>query len=447
MTRGLTILLLAMALAGAGCQWTSRFGSARDPFGPKAACALPPDSSKEEIVAYLNRNVLGEDGQPGLRGWKTENAKIRMHGLSADASLQVAAPRSLRLKVLQPLSNAAMLDVGSNPDLFWVWSKQAPEKVVLTCRHDEIAETATHLEMPLPVQPEWLMEVLGVMPLDPNEFRMEREGHGSPLVKLISECHGPTGEPMHRIIQVNACHGLVTLHELRNAEGRVIASASFSSHYRDPEARVVLVKQIRLELPQEKILLTLMLDRIQVNPPVTDDSVVFMTPQIPGHRMVNLAEVARSHRGQPSTQPPTQYADAADDFARAPRSGATPSSGQLEAPAWPPGSGAALPAGRPALGFEPDDSDATYAPQFTPPGDNFELPAAEGDSNFRPASKSFRGQSPESNVRAASPEQPGFWTRLKNVFTSTPASAAAPPAGYSSEASRSSWGRPRLGQE
>jgi hypothetical protein len=289
-----------MVLGAFGCQWTSRFGAARDPFGPKSACALPPESTKEEIVAYLNKNVLAEEGQPGLRGWKTDSAKIRMHGFSASATLQVEAPRNLRLRVSQPLSNTAMLDIGSNADQFWVWSKDSKERVVLTCHHKDIAATAAHLELPLPVQPEWLMEVLGVVPLDPNEFRMEREIKGSPFIKLIADCHGPTGEPMQRIIQVNACHGLVTLHELRNAEGKVIASASFQGHYHDPDTKLVLVKQIRLELPQDKMLLTLELDRIQVNPAVTQDSMVFALPQMPGHSTIDLAEVARRNRGGPT---------------------------------------------------------------------------------------------------------------------------------------------------
>lgn len=434
MSKGLQILILATVLGATGCHWASRFGSTRDPFGPKSACAMPPESTKEEIVAYLNKNVLAEEGQPGLRGWKTESAKIRMHGLSADASLQVAAPRNLRLKVLQPLSNSAMLDVGSNSEQFWVWSKDAPERVVLTCRHDDITETAAHLQMPLPVQPEWLMEVLGVVPLDPNEFRMERETKGSPFVKLVSDCHGPTGEPMQRIIQVNACHGLVTLHELRNAEGKVIASASFTGHYHDPETRLVLVKQIRLELPQEKILLTLMLDRIQVNPPVTDESVVFTTPQIPGHRMIDLAEVARSQRGGPQ-----QYVDASAELS-APDRTAT-GQNHLEAPAWPPGSPPA--SGRaPELGFEQEpEGNESAAPQFEPPGGNFELPQSASEPAIRP---SFRGQSPD---RAQPREKPGFWTRLKAAFTPDRGSAAEPPAGYSPAASRSSWGPPRLGLE
>ncbi|HVJ86802.1 MAG TPA: hypothetical protein VM452_14215, partial [Caulifigura sp.] len=297
MTRGLQILILATALLAPGCNWLNRFGSTRDPFGPKAACALPPESTKEEIVAYLNKNILAEEGKPGLRGWKSESAKIQMQGFSVGATLQVEAPRNFRLRVSQPLSNTAMLDIGSNSEHFWVWDKNAPERVVMTCRHDDIASTAASLQMPFPVQPEWLMEVLGVVPLDPSEFRLERESKGSPFVKLISECRGPAGEPMQRVIQVNACHGLVMLHELRNAEGKVIASASFSGHYHDPETKLVLVKQIRLELPQDKMLLVLKLDGIRVNPSVTDGDVVFTLPQLPGHKTIDLAELARSHRG------------------------------------------------------------------------------------------------------------------------------------------------------
>jgi len=445
MFKGLQILILATALGATGCQWASRFGATRDPFGPKSACALPPESTKEEIVAYLNKNVLAEEGQPGLRGWKSDSAKVRMHGISASATLQVEAPRNFRMRVLQPLSNTAMLDIGSNSDGFWVWDKNAPERVVLTCRHSDIASTAAHLEMPFPVQPEWLMEVFGVVPLDPNEFRMERDVKGSPLVKLISDCRGPTGEPMQRVIQVDACHGLMTLHELRNAEGKVIASASFMRHYHDPETKLVLVKQIRIELPQDKMLLTLELDRIQVNPPVTEESVVFSVPQLPGHRTIDLAEVARSQRGGP----PQQFADASDELSAPDRAGATPATAppKPEAPEWPPRETLPASGQAPALRFEPEPEGESAAPQFEPPGGQFEMPNSAAESEFRPAGQSVRGQSPTSMSEPAAAEKPGFWSRFKSAFSGGPRSAASPPATYSPKASRSSWGPPRLGLE
>jgi hypothetical protein len=441
MTRALSLLILAMALGAPGCQWANRFGTARDPFGPKSACALPPESTKEEIVAYLNKNVLAEEGQPGLRGWKSDSARISMHGFSTSASLQVEAPRNFRLRVSQPLSQTAMLDIGSNSEQFWVWSKDSKERVVLTCRHDDIQSTAAHLDLPLPVQPEWLMEVMGVVPLDPNEFRMERETKGSPFVKLISDCRGPSGEPMQRVIQVNACHGLVTLHELRNAEGKVIASASFQGHYHDPETKLILVKQIRLEMPQEKMLLTLDLKQIQVNPSAAQDSMVFALPQLPGHRTVDLAEVARRQRGG------TQYADAGQELSAPERPGrpqaALPS--ELEAPAWPPKSDG--PTGQsPALGFEAEPDNNEAAPAFQPPGGDFELPAAK-EPEVRPAGSTFRGQSPTSGTQNRPQEKPGFWARLKEAVSRGPSSAASRPEGYSPAASRSSWGPPRLGLE
>ncbi|QDT56411.1 hypothetical protein Pan44_44650 [Caulifigura coniformis] len=445
MFKGLQILILATALGATGCQWASRFGAARDPFGPKSACALPPESTKDEIVAYLNRNVLAEEGQPGLRGWKSDSAKVRMHGISASATLQVEAPRNFRMRVMQPLSNTAMLDIGSNAEGFWVWDKNAPERVVLTCRHSDIAATAAHLEMPFPVQPEWLMEVFGVVPLDPNEFRMERDVQGSPLVKLISDCRGPTGEPMQRVIQVNACHGLIYLHELRNAEGVVIARASFEKHYHDPDTKLVLVKQIRIELPQDKMLLTLELDRIQVNPSSSEDSLVFSVPQLPGHHMVDLAQVARSQRGGP----PQQYADASGELSAPDRAGTTPAAAAppSEAPEWPPRETAPAGGQAPALRFEPEPEGENAEPQFQPPGGQFELPNSSAESEFRPVGESIRGQSPTASGAPKAAEKPGFWSRFKSVFTGGPESAASPPGAYSPRASRSSWGPPRLGQE
>ncbi len=438
MIASLRILSLALVLGAAGCQWTKQFQSGRDPFGPKAACKLPPEATKEEIVAYLNRNILAEEGQPGLRGWKTDSARVGMHGFSASASIQVAAPRSFRLRVNQPLSNMAMLDIGSNNEQFWVWSKDAPERVVLTCRHDQIAETASQMHLPMPVQPEWLMEVLGVVPLDPNEFRMERgKNHGS-FVNLIAECHGPAGEPVQRVIQVDACHGIIREHMLLNAEGSTIARASFSGHYHDPETKLVLVKKIRIELPQDKMVLALDLNGIEVNPPLSDDSVVWQVPQLPGHKTIDLAKAARTRSGNADPK----YADASPEFSADQRLRDQPPvrTAELDAPVWPPReSPPASSSQTPRLGFEPEPESSATPAGFELPDAQFEAPTQTTGSPAR----AFRGQSPASPRTSES----GFWSRLKGVFTLGGPSAGALPEAYSPEASRSSWGRPRLGQE
>ena len=438
------LLIVAVVLACAGCPTMSRWGASRDPFGPKAACALPPESTKEEIVAYLNKNVLGADGQAGLRGWKTDSAKVRVSGIPMDATamLQVAAPRNFRLRVMQPLSNTARLDIGSNSEQFWMWSKDEAERVVLTCRHDQMAATASNLSLPVPFQPDWLMEVLGVIPLDPSEFRMEREGNGSPFVNLIADCHGPTGEPVQRVIQVNACHGLVYTHKLRSASGETIATANFSDHYRDPETKLILVKQIRLELPKDKMFVTIKLDRIQVNPEAPESSVVWSVPHPEGHRMVDLAEVARQRGGPP-------VADASDEFAAektsSQASGKTTTDEQgLDAPTWPPGSPAKRK--RPTLSLETESAPGEE-PAFTPPGEGFELPGSSPRPEVRPAASTFRGQSPQSDTEKPAPSETGVFARFKSFFKRSSSSADAPPEAYSTEASRSSWGRPRLGQE
>src|SRR5262249_54991683 len=93
--------LLTLLVAGAcgmlgGCIWGRQWFGQREPFGPRAPCALKPNATADEIVAYLNQNT----GR--IQSWRAEHVTISGPGspFSANAMLAVEAPRNFRLRAV-----------------------------------------------------------------------------------------------------------------------------------------------------------------------------------------------------------------------------------------------------------------------------------------------------------------------------------------------------------
>jgi hypothetical protein len=188
MTRLWLILALLTGLSGlSGC--SLRNWLFPPPFSDRAPCAISPSITKDQLVTHLNRNIQGSATSSGIASWRSTNAKITATGMppgiSVPASIAVEAPRNFRLRVSEPLTRAEALDMGSNHDEFWFWAKDAQPQQVLTISHSDLP--AAQRELRVPFDPDWLMEVLGVIPIDASKVTMTRGRADAPTLELISE--------------------------------------------------------------------------------------------------------------------------------------------------------------------------------------------------------------------------------------------------------------------
>jgi hypothetical protein len=437
--RSIRLLIVAAALTASGCTWLSKIYS-RDPFSPKSPCALPPEASKEELVSYLNKNILADGGRAGLTSWRSR-AKVRAKAMpvGVDAEIALSAPRNLRLRVYEPLSNNALMDMGSNDQQFWLWSKEQKQEVV-TCHHEDFATAITELRMPLPFHPDWMMEVFGVVPYDPSEFKVEHPFEKGPLVDLVAQRFGPNGEPVSRVIRIDACHGIVREHQLRRQDGSVIARALLSNHFKEPTSQLIVAKQVRLEWPDLDEFIVLTFHEIDVNPQMAEESSLWTVPSPPGSQLVDLGDIARERGRQMAERDPGLEQAGASSAASA-------TGGESEAPAWSGESTDASPNPNVGLSIESADWQAPEerAGRVGPDEMEFESPEPADSSSASPwpDEPTIRMQSSDMEPAAKRPSRSRFF----NWLFPKRKSATAPPAAYSSEASRSSSGRPRLGLE
>lgn len=275
------MLILAWCGALPGCVFFGRWFD-RNPYGPKAPCQLPPNATLPDLVRHVNDNAIR------LTSWRATNVRISARGLmsmpgSVSAFLAVEAPRNLRLTANSPFGGREV-DLGSNADQFWFWSNSSEQKYVFTARHDQMARALERF--PIPFEPDWLIEALGVIPVDEREVALEPGAQGSRRASLVCERVSPQGQPVRKVTVIDTCHGLILEHSLFDAQNRLIARAVLSGHYRDALSGAVIPGRVDLDWPSAKLALTLELGPIEINPPM--QPALWTLPSIPDSPVLDL---------------------------------------------------------------------------------------------------------------------------------------------------------------
>ncbi|MGQ0635504.1 MAG: hypothetical protein ACT4QC_12890 [Planctomycetaceae bacterium] len=257
--RCLVALLLAIGCAPiSGCIWARQWFGPRDPFGAQAPCALRPDAGVGEVVAYINQNTAR------MPAWRANHATISARGapMKLSAQVAVAAPRKFRLTAR---AFAPEVDLGSNDEQFWFWSKQSPSNDVYVASHD--GESASSQALPVPFQPDWIMESLGVIPIDPTSVTMQPGAPGTGTLHLLADTRSPEGRAVRKVTVVDQCHGVVREQWLYDEQNQPIAWARMYKHRRVGPTQAVLPERIDLEWPQAQLSLSMYLGPVEVNPP------------------------------------------------------------------------------------------------------------------------------------------------------------------------------------
>ena len=69
-------------------------------------------------------------------------------------------------------------------------------------RHDDMQHSEM-LRQAIPFQPDWLIEALGVVPIDPKQVTRMEPGENHQTVNLISELLSPSGQPVQKVVRVD----------------------------------------------------------------------------------------------------------------------------------------------------------------------------------------------------------------------------------------------------
>jgi len=270
------------------------------------------DPQVEEVVDHLNRNV------EKLHSWQAHNVKIRANNLPLSGTLAVEEGQRLRLVVESLAGNE--VDMGSNEDVFWIWAKRM-EPAYVFCRHEQIDQARA--EYGIPFEPEWLMQALGVAPLDTQNLTMQIDPTGK-RARLVQQVVTAHGQPLQKVITVDLVQGVIIQHEIFDAHGRLIAQARLEDYRSFKDSDVVLPRRVRLDWPQSDMSLVLTFNQIEVNPG-SISAQIWEMPQMPGVEMVDLGQelsqprpsrTVEITRDRAVDQPATTAASEEDDTGR-----------------------------------------------------------------------------------------------------------------------------------
>ncbi|MSQ96840.1 MAG: hypothetical protein EXR98_20120 [Gemmataceae bacterium] len=278
-------------------------------FGLIAVTAMGCESTRWNWLKKDPANdVAGKGGAPasakGLVDYLNENAKrvrtLQVNDLDVDATMDTQSfnlrgriyaekPKSFRMKVT--LFGKDEVDIGSNPQEFWFWALKNPDKYQYFCSYKDLNAGRVAM-MPLPIQPEWVMETLGLGPYGPAD-KYQVESEGANLLRLVEKTKSPQGYPVRKVIVMNRKEmkspqpQITAFLLLDDATGREICSAHITSTTQDHVTGAILPYRMELRMAKEKIKMALKLDGVTVNGQIV--ATAFQRPQMAGVEQFNLA--------------------------------------------------------------------------------------------------------------------------------------------------------------
>jgi len=239
---------------------------------------LPAGASAEQIVYAINTNTSK------VQTLQAPYARVDGRGFPAlRANLVVERPSSFRLTAETPITGPEV-DLGSNPELFWMWAKR-PQPTLYYCRHDRFATSAAR--QMFPIEPSWLIEALGLVEIDPraNTTGPFEAGVG----RLRIETRGGLQAPV-RVTIVDAGTGWVLEQQLYDPSGRLLAHAVASGHRLDAASGAGLPRQVDVRWPSTGLELQIDLGDPVVNQVDTISPAVFVLPEYSGSARIDLGD-------------------------------------------------------------------------------------------------------------------------------------------------------------
>lgn len=240
---------------------------------PKVPVVAGPPTA-EQLLAYQRSNAeLIQSMQSRSVDLECKQGSM---GASLEATLHTRKPRDFRLIAKSVISDE--VDLGSNNNEFWYWVKRGDPKTVFRCGYEDFDNGTAR--MPFPFQPEYVLEALGMAVTGtPEKCRVVAHAETCDLIEdaVIQ------GKPVRKVTvfrrqpvpvdQMRKGTPQVTEHQLQDATGHVIVAARIESVQLVDVGKVsaVVPKLVRLVCPDEKVILTMKIDRPTLNQPMTPE--------------------------------------------------------------------------------------------------------------------------------------------------------------------------------
>lgn len=291
--RAVRVLLLGI-LAATGCKFLDTLGVKPRPPADTANGILP-DRPAGDFVSYLNAQAAA------VQSIRFDDVSVKASDQGNDMPrlgegvLVCAKPRNFRMIAGHVLTSGTEVDLGSNSSEFWMYVKR-PQQTFIYCSHEDFSQGKANL--PIPFETDWVLEALGMAPLDPNLQYAVETNQKERVYTLTWESKTPQGEPIRKTTvfagdRASADRPQVVRHVVTDANRKVIATADVREVRPTPvgDTTVLVPTRVALEWPQQKFKMDLTLGRPSVNGNLSqkDFDYFFKRPTISGANPINLA--------------------------------------------------------------------------------------------------------------------------------------------------------------
>jgi outer membrane lipoprotein-sorting protein len=293
MTRWIPLLLCPALCMAAGCKSLGFPAKEKDPDAPKAAPA--GERSAKDLVDYLNAKAALVQSI----SYKDVSVSVTENGSSyprlGDSTLFAAKPNNFRLMAGHSLSSGEV-DIGSNDREFWMHVKRLEGPNFFYCSHEDFAR-GVGKRFPIPMDPQWVMQALGLATYDPAGQYDIRTYTSKGKQVLEQKSTTVTGTPVRKIIAFNLDYDrgrkpVVAKHLIVDSQDQTIASAEIvgvKSIEVKPKQWVQVPTEVVLEYPPQKVRMRLVLGQERVNDDFRQRPELFQRPSIRGSNPIDLA--------------------------------------------------------------------------------------------------------------------------------------------------------------
>lgn len=255
-----TMLLLLSTFASSGCI----LDGLKERFAPTPRVRNPPLSASmttRELVDFINRQ------NKDLNGWRSTSTRmdVRLPNMIPQRLSGAIACQTPSYFRLTADNLVAKTDLGSNNHRCWAYV-QPGESAVMTWKHED-TPLLQQVSIGVPyIDPNWLMLVLGITPLDAADYQI-RPGDDRHLL-LESIVTAPSGRPLRRVIKFDRYNRVVREHLIADSEANTLVQAILSDH--DWHEGQLIPGCVRLDFPQMKTEIRLTFRDIETNPSLPD---------------------------------------------------------------------------------------------------------------------------------------------------------------------------------
>jgi hypothetical protein len=200
------------------------------------------------------------DRNAKVRTVYVQNVDIRLQRkitVKATGELAFEKNKKFRLQVWHRLTGKEV-DVGSNDEVFWFWSKRMDPPALHYARHEDLKKAM----LKTPLNPAWMMESLNVGQIDAANIQVgDFKGRWAVLRPRTSA----SGEPVTVMTLIDPQKVVIVGRYLYNQQGKMVVSTETQDWYQDPGTQAMIPRNLLIIWYEEGVVMEWNFHNPQVN--------------------------------------------------------------------------------------------------------------------------------------------------------------------------------------